>query len=206
MKSSRAYNLESCVVSLEEARRAQKRGADRVEVCASLEVDGLTPSFHLVSTICDHLKIPVRVMIRLTPEGFAADSDTLDDMIRTINEFKHLAIDGYVIGVMKDNRIDRYVMEELMKHTAPFPITFHKAIDLSDDIESDIEWLNQHHIIDSLLTSGGASKAMEGIGRILLIKNHFNGDVMAAGKITPEVLPVLAKQLQLKWYHGSAIV
>lgn len=206
MKTTRAYKLESCVVSLEQALRVQKQGADRVEICANLELDGMTPSYHLTSAVCDRLKIPVRVMIRATSEGFAVDSHLLVEMIRAINEFKHLPIDGFVLGVMKNNRIDREMMEELIHQVTPFPITFHKAIDVSEDIDEDMYWLNQQTCIDTLLTSGGAIKAIDGMAKIKEMKSRFNGEIMAAGKIIPEDLPVLANELQLSWYHGSAIV
>ncbi len=206
MKSIRAYKLESCVVSIEQALNAQKRGADRLEICTNLETDGLTPSFSLVSAICNRVKIPIRVMIRETPAGFDVDGETLVHMIRAINEFKHLPIEGYVLGVMKDRRIDRHVMEELIDHVTPFPITFHRAIDSTEDLQEDIGWLNQQDSIDSILTSGGAVKAMDGIQQIRQIKSLFRGDVLAAGKITPEALPFLEKELHLSWYHGSAIV
>jgi copper homeostasis protein CutC len=73
-------------------------------------------------------------------------------------------------------------------------------------MEADLDWINLHPKVDTILTSGGASKALEGIEGILKIKSIFHGHVMAAGKITAEVLPALHDQLQLHWYHGRAIV
>lgn len=206
MKTERTYRIESCVVSLEEALQAQKHEADRVEVCINLESEGMTPPYHLVSMCCDRLSIPIRVMIRATEVGFAADSDAIVEMIRSINEFKHLPVEGFVFGVMKDHRIDQGTMEELIHQATPFPITFHKAIDHSDNIESDLKWLNQHPSVDTVLTSGGSVKAEEGIPRIQQMKSWFDREIMAAGKITPETLPDLDKALQLSWYHGRAIV
>ena len=206
MKSVRTYKLESCVTSLEEAIYAQKHGADRVELCANLASDGMTPLYHLVSVACDRLKIPTRVMIRATKEGFEVDTHQLVEMIRAINEFKHLPIEGFVLGVMKDRRVDRHAMTELLHHVTPFPVTFHKAIDLSEDMASDIDWLNQQPGIDTILTSGGAEHAVEGIPNILAMKSRFRGSIMAAGKIKPQDIEALDNELQLPWYHGSAIV
>ncbi len=200
------YKLESCVVSLKQAIQAQKNGADRIELCASLETEGMTPSYHLVSALCDHLKIPVRVMIRARPEGYDANDVILSEMVRSINEFKHLPIEGFVFGLMKNNRIDQEAMKILIHQAIPFPITFHKAIDLSDNIQEDIEWLNQFSSVDTILSSGGAELAIDGIPQIQKMKSWFNGEIMAAGKITPETLSAIDKELQLSWYHGSAIV
>jgi copper homeostasis protein len=206
MNAARTYKLESCVTSLKEAKYAQKRGADRVEICAHLETEGLTPLYHLVSSLCDHLNISIRVMIRVTADGFAVDNDQLVEMIMAINEFKHLSIDGFVFGVMKDRRVDQYAMSELIHHAHPFPITFHKAIDLSDDLASDLDWLNQHPGIDTILTSGGAERAVDGIPQLLRMKSIFRGSIMPGGKIKPEDVAILDNQLQLPWYHGRAIL
>jgi copper homeostasis protein len=206
MTRDRGYKLEACVVSLAQAIEAQERGADRVELCVRLETEGMTPDVALTSSLCDHLHIPIRVMVRATEQGYEADARTLQQMIAAIHAFKQLPIDGFVLGVLKDNRIDRDAMILLMQHAFPFHITFHKAIDLSADITGDIEWLNQYKQIDTLLTSGGAVSAIDGIPQILERKAVFKGQIMAAGKITPERLPALHSALRLQWYHGKAIV
>ena len=40
---------EVCVDSLEEALKAEKNGANRIELCGRLDLDGLTPSRDLIS-------------------------------------------------------------------------------------------------------------------------------------------------------------
>ena len=110
------------------------------------------------------------------------------------------------MGVMKNNRIDRAAMKKLFAPAYPLPITFHKAIDLSEDIKDDIEWLNLFSQVDTILTSGSALHAVDGIAQINYLKSNFKGNVMAAGKITAEVLPMLHDALQLEWYHGRGIV
>jgi copper homeostasis protein len=206
MTQVRAYKVEACVVSLEQAMAAQARGADRVELCVRLETEGMTPDLNLTTSLCNHLHIPVRVMIRATEEGFEANARELQEMIDSIESLKQLPLDGFVFGVMKGHHIDREAMITLLHHAYPFHVTFHKAIDMADDIAGDLEWLNQFVQIDTILTSGSAIKAIDGIDRILEIKSLFKGHVMAAGKITQEVLPALHAELQLQWYHGRSIV
>jgi copper homeostasis protein len=69
----------------------------------------------------------------------------------------------------------------------------------------DISWLNQFSQIDTLLTSGGMPTAKEGIAQIREMKKYFSGKIMAAGKITPDVLQELHEALQLEWYHGRGV-
>ena len=200
------FQLEACVVSLSQAIEAEQKGADRVELCTRLETEGMTPDFPLVKSLCEQLHIPIRVMIRATESGYAADPSVLQEMIDSISALKQLPIDGFVFGLMKDHRIDRASMMALIDHVGSFPVTFHKAIDASEDIRDDLKWLNQQEQVDTILTSGGADKAIDGIKTILEMKSLFHGQIMAAGKITPDVLPALHETLQLKWYHGRAIL
>lgn len=206
MTQGRPFKLEACVVSMEQALQAQHRGADRIEICSRLETEGMTPDPALVNTLCQELKIPVRVMIRSTEKGFEANENQLDEMVRSIFELKSLPIEGFVIGVMRHGRVDRQAMVTLIRQAFPLPITFHKAIDESNDLHGDIEWLNQFSQIDTLLTSGGEFRATEGIEKILWMKSVFRGNIMGAGKISHVGLQELHERLDLQWYHGRAIV
>lgn len=200
------FNTEACVTSLAEALRAEKNGADRVEICQRLDTGGMTPDYYEVSELCDQLAIPIRVMIRHTEQGFEADAAVLDKMLYAISKMKHLVIEGFVFGVLKNNEIDRRIMIKLLNAANPFPVTFHKAIDLSQNLESDIQWINDHSLIDTILTSGGVMIAAEGVDQILRMKKMFDGEIMAGGKITAAMLNGLHEKLQLNWYHGTRIV
>ena len=200
------YRVEACVVSFSQAIQAQRKGADRIEICSHLATGGITPDLKLVIELVQKLDIPVRVMIRNTEVGFEADELILEKMVQSIEEFKSLPIDGFVTGVMKNNRIDKEAMKRIIIHSNPLPITFHKAIDGSDDINEDVLWINEFPALDTILTSGGAEKASDGIGKILEIKSLFSGSVMACGKIRPHQLDSLHEHLGLEWYHGRGIV
>ena len=59
--------FELCVESLSSAQAAERGGADRVELCTSLEIGGVTPTEELTATTIQSLRIPVHVLIR--PRG-----------------------------------------------------------------------------------------------------------------------------------------
>ena len=206
MSTGLPYYVEACVISLEQAVAAQQKGADRVELCSRLETEGMTPDVALVTSLCEQLTISIRVMIRATEEGYAADEKIINEMISSIHDLKVLPVEGFVFGVLKNNRIDQDAMKRLLGEAFPKSVTFHKAIDLSENIPADLDWLNQHAQVDTVLSSGGAVKAIDGVEGILEMKSLFNGHVMGAGKITSDVLPTLHELLQLQWYHGRAIV
>ncbi|HUR32031.1 MAG TPA: copper homeostasis protein CutC, partial [Saprospiraceae bacterium] len=75
------YFLESCVTTFDDALHAANNGVHRIEICARLETEGMTPNFELVKSILEKIKIPVRVIIRETETGFDADEEALQKMI-----------------------------------------------------------------------------------------------------------------------------
>lgn len=206
MPLHKPYHVEACVTNVEQAVHAASQGADRIELCIRLETEGMTPDRSLVQQVLDAVDIPVRVMIRETESGYEVDDIVLQKMIARITELHDLPIDGFVIGIVKNNAIDRPAMQQLIDVCKPYHITFHKAIDLTDNIETEIEFLNTCETIDTILTSGGAVRATEGLEQILKLKSMFHGHVMPAGKILKADLPALHEKLGLNWYHGRAIV
>ena len=206
MPNQRDYNIEACIVSFEQAINATQYGADRLELCSRLETEGMTPDINLLSEILEQVNIPVRVMIRETEEGFESDEAVLLKMKSAIFQFKSISTDGFVLGLLKNNRMDREAMTALIEACSPSPVTIHKALDLSEDVENDILWLNQFTNVDTILTSGGKRTAAEGIDQILKMKQVFKGNIMAAGKITNEQLPMLHHILEVPWYHGRNII
>ena len=88
------------------------------------------------------------------------------------------------------------------------PVTVHKAIDLSSDPESDIHALKGIAGVDSVLTSGGATMAIDGVAKIMAIQKLAEGNIniIAAGRITAENVEELHRELGLRAYHGRRIV
>lgn len=201
-----SFFIESCITTLSEGITAFQKGAQRLEACSRLETEGMTPDVDWVAALCEQVDIPVRVMIRETEQGFEADLDQMQRMLQSIEAFKKIPIEGLVIGVMKNGLIDRDAMQQIFEAAAPFPITFHKAIDQSADVIGDLEWLNKYPIVDTVLTSGGRELVSDGIDQILVMKKIFKGNIMAGGKITQKNLSAIHEALQLQWYHGRNIV
>lgn len=201
--------LESCVESFDDAKIAQSKGADRIELCSDLEHDGLSPSFELAKKCVANLSIPVMVMIRLREGNFVYSDLEIAEMIRVINEFKTINIAGFVFGLLKtDNEIDFDNLKLLIEAAKPYPITFHKAIDYTPDIYKSFENLNKIEGITRVLTSGGFATAWE--GRFLLKQMNELPDrkieIIAAGKITPENRNQIAEFTGVKELHGKRIV
>ena len=107
---------EACVETYKEAILAEKSGADRIELCAHLEKDGLTPSPELIQKVCSTLKIPVSVMIRPREGNFIYSEQEVKQMRAKINSAKKAGAKGIVTGALTlDNKIDFQTITLLAK-------------------------------------------------------------------------------------------
>ena len=91
--------LEVCVDSLDGLRNALVSGADRIELCSSLAVGGMSPSLDVVSEAMDVMDsivnkedriLPLQIMVRLVGPSFVYSAAELDDMVRYIAEVRKL--------------------------------------------------------------------------------------------------------------------
>ena len=205
----RPYLIEACVESVEEAVRAERNGADRLELCASLELDGLTPPFDLVREVLNKVSIPVYTMIRPHAGPFSVNDKDLKIMHRSIFMFQSLGVKGFVTGVLDyRNMPDIEIINALVRSASPLPVTFHKAIDQTPDIMQAASLLSQHTGIKSILTSGGEPDAWEGREQIrqLVRRMGHRLEIIAAGKITSSNLNDIHRVIQGTAYHGRKIV
>lgn len=201
--------LEACVESLEEALLVQTLGAERIELCADLHLDGLTPSFDLIEDVMHRLEIPVRVMIRPRKGDFIYSGEEMDIMLQAIDHCKQVGVDGVVFGVLTaENKLDLERIQELAEHASPLKVTIHKAIDQTPDPVASVRSLINIQNIHSVLTSGGALTAIEGV-RVLQKMIQVAGDgieVIVAGKVVPQNIDHLHQKLNSRAYHGRKIV
>ena len=206
---STTYIKEACVESLLEARNAEILGADRLEVCANLELDGLTPTAELIKQVIAEVQIPVRVIIRPRAGNFVYTTVELEAMKRSIKLCKELGVEGVVFGVLQsNNRLDLRAIELLANEARPMKTVIHKAIDYTPDSLEALREVLSIKCIDTVLTSGGTTTAFDGI-RTLKAMIELAGnkiELMPAGRITYLNVQELHKKLDAKAYHGSRIV
>ena len=126
---------EVCVDSLEDALKAEKNGANRIELCGRLDLDGLTPSRDLIRNAVSILKIPIRVMIRPKHPSFEYSEDEINTMIDDIKFCKSLGVDGVVFGCLDEN--SNFQMDQINRLSIiakPLNVIIHKAIDYTSSI------------------------------------------------------------------------
>src|SRR5258705_13541284 len=122
--------LEVAVDSLERATAAEHGGAHRLELCANLELGGLTPHIELIRKVRSAVQIPIHVMVRPRPGDFVYSAEEFAEMRESIREIKGENVQGIVTGVLLPNgSIDRQRTRELVGLASPRPVPLHRAVD-----------------------------------------------------------------------------
>jgi copper homeostasis protein len=201
--------LEACVESFAEALLAEKNGADRIELCSRLDLDGLTPDVELTKNILENISIPVKVMIRPRGGDFVYSNDEIEEMKEEILRFKTLNVQGFVFGILdSDNHLNLRQIDSLSKLSFPLKVTIHKAIDLCDDPVFETKQLVKISYVTSILTSGGTPTAYEGSENIkkMIAVAGDSISIISAGSITKNNLAEIHQRIGGLEYHGRRIV
>src|SRR5215470_7133525 len=99
--------LEVPIASVEDALAAQEGGADRLELNAALSLGGLTPSLGTLIEVKAAVALPVFVMIRPRPGGFAYSKTDFQVMQRDLDLALQHGANGIVLGILtEDGRVD----------------------------------------------------------------------------------------------------
>lgn len=155
--------LEICAGSVESAIAARDGGAQRIELCAALEVGGVTPSAGLIAEARKIKGLVLNVIIRPRGGDFLYNEYEVACMERDICTCKELGADGVVIGALTaEGDIDIAVCKRLISAADDMSVTFHRAFDMCRDPHKALEELISlgcHRV----LTSGQATTAEAGI-------------------------------------------
>jgi copper homeostasis protein len=200
---------EVCVDSLDDAINAEKNGANRIELCGRLDLDGLTPSKDLIKSAFSILKIPIRVMIRPKHPSFVYSEDEISTMIDDIKFCKNLGLDGVVFGCLDEEyNFEMKQINRLSEVAKPLNVIIHKAIDSTSSVIESLSLISKNSNINGVLTSGGerfAINAVETLKKMLvLVPNRF--EIIIAGGITFQNFDKLNDIVNGKFYHGKKII
>ena len=201
--------IECCVESLSEALIAEKRGAYQLELCSDLANDGLTPDTALTEKTLETISIPLKVMIRHRKGDFFYDKSDILIIRNQINNMKLIGIKHIVFGSLTHlNRINLEQIKMVSEWAYPMNVTYHKAIDLSENFFEDTELLLQFKNVKSLLTSGQASTAEKGYLTLKRLLADFgkNIKIISAGSITDKNLNKIHNMIRGRYYHGRKIL
>jgi copper homeostasis protein len=196
--------LEVCVDTPAGLAAAIAGGADRIELCAALGQQGLTPAPGLIAQAAK-APIPIYAMIRPRQGDFRYDAVDLDAMRRDIDAVRAAGLAGVVFGANRDNgELDADVLAPLVAHSKGLGVTLHRAFDLVPDFEAGLE-LAIDLGFERILTSGGAQNAMAGATRIGQFVAQARGRIaiLAGGGVNPANAAEVIARTGVTEVHGS---
>ncbi len=198
--------LEVCANSYASALAAQNGGAKRAEFCDNLAEGGTTPSYGQLALAKKNLSIEIWPIIRPRGGDFLYSDTEFELMKEDIKICRSLNCEGIVIGILKeDGAIDKERCAELIELAKPMAVAFHRAFDMSNDMDQALEDLIELGI-KRVLTSGGASSAPLGAEKLSQLVKKANGriTIMPGAGINEGNIQQLINQTGATEFHASA--
>lgn len=208
--TARQIAVEVCVESAQAVARAAAAGADRVELCSALILGGLTPSAGTIAQALRHTHrrpepatpdvserprsdqgpLGVHILIRPREGDFVYAPVEVDTMLADIAAARQVAADtagevGFVIGALTaGGQIDGDICRELIAAAEPHPVSFHRAFDITGDLDRALDDLIELGVV-RVLTGGGAQRAHDGIPTLARLVDRAAGRiaVMPGGSV-----------------------
>ena len=200
--------LEVCVDSYASAMAAIDGGADRLELCSSLAVGGLTPSPALLRQIRQVSNIPIRCLMRTRGGDFLYTQEEIRQMAMEITMLKEAGADGFVIGCLTpEGDLDTAAMKPLIEACGNSGTTLHRCIDVSRDPLETYRLAGKLGI-DTVLTSGAAASCKTGaetIARLIALRDAENGpEVLIGAGVNASVIRHFRKTVPgARAFHAS---
>ncbi len=195
--------LDICVDTIEGAHIAADNGADRIELCAALSEDGLTPPVALMEAVA-RLPVPAMAMMRPRGGGFVFSPEEKAMMLRDAEAAAGAGMAGIVVGVLTpDRRLDRAFLAELVGR-AGLPATLHRAFDVIPDFRQGVADAIEAGIA-RILTSGQAPSVPEGMARLTETVAAAAGkiSIMAGAGIEPDNVVDIVRATGVDEVHAS---
>jgi len=188
--------LEICANSLHSALAAQAGGADRIELCESLELGGVTPSAGTLKLCRDQVHIPIHVLIRPRGGDFLYSDEEFEVMKADVIFCREIGIDGIVTGILlADGSIDKERCGILKDLAMPMSTSSHRAFDYCSDPYQGLEDLIAIGY-ERILTAGQRNTVTEGMTLIAELVRRAAGRIIimpGSGVNEDNILEIIEK-------------
>lgn len=198
--------LEIAVDDPEGLAAAVAAGADRIELCAALELGGLTPAPGLMAQAA-RVGVPVLAMVRPRPGGFIYSEQELAAMEDDIAAIRAAGLAGVVLGVTDAaGWPDADAIARLRAAAGPLEMVMHRAFDLAPEPLVALDRARAMGFA-RVMTSGGAARAEDGAEVLARLVARAAGriGVMAGGQVEPPAIPAL-RRAGITQFHAACRV
>ncbi|KJY88126.1 copper homeostasis protein CutC [Vibrio neptunius] len=202
-----SYIVEVCIDNIESLHLAIEGGAGRIELCSSLALGGLTPSFGLMKQAGKLSSVPVYAMIRPRQGDFLYTEQEIESMLIDIEAAADAGLQGVVLGTLnEDGHIDMNAAQRLVNQAKSLKlgVTFHRAIDQCADYQRSIADIAELGC-ERVLTSGLASNIDQGLDvlrhMVELADDRFS--IMAGAGLNAENVYKIVSESAVQEVHLS---
>lgn len=144
-------------------------------------------------------------MIRPRGGAFVFDVAEREVMLRDIDAARDAGLEGIVIGASgRNGTLDRALLERLVRHAHGLKITLHRVVDLLPDPVEAVD-LAVALGISTILTSGGACKAVDGVDVIAAMHERASGrvEILAGSGVNAGNAPAILAATGIASLHAS---
>jgi copper homeostasis protein len=196
--------LEVCVDSPAGFNAAIEGGADRIELCSSLSVGGLTPSSGFMAFAATGA-CPSRAMIRPRVGSYVFSEDEIEMMRRDIDAAREAGLAGVVIGANRaSGALDEKTTARLAQHASGLELTLHRSVDL---MPRPLEAVDIAIALGfrTILTSGGQLKAPDGAETVaaMVARAGDRLEILGGSGLNPGNVAAFIQKTGVKAVHGS---
>ncbi|MBW3494580.1 copper homeostasis protein CutC [Bacillus mycoides] len=170
--------LEVIATCLEDVKRIEKAGGNRIELISSYTEGGLTPSYAFIKKAVDAVQIPVHVMIRPHAKSFTYTEEEIEMMKEDIVVAQNLGAAGVVLGVLNEqNEVDEEKLVDLLSVVDGINVTYHRAIDDTENPVEAMKVLKKFNKVTHVLTSGGQGNVVDNIPVLAAMQKESEGNI-----------------------------
>ncbi|HHF2958151.1 TPA: copper homeostasis protein CutC [Vibrio alginolyticus] len=200
-------HLEVCIDNIESLHYAIAGGATRIELCSSLALGGLTPSYGFMQQAARISTIPIYAMIRPRQGDFFYSEEEIEMMRWDIEAAHQSGLDGVVLGVLtQEGGIHMPFATALCEFAQELGlgVTFHRAFDQCRNAQSALEEVISLGC-ERILTSGLAPSAPAGQKALKSLVEQAQGRIaiMAGAGVNASNVRALVEDTQVTEIHLS---
>ncbi|MED1382825.1 copper homeostasis protein [Bacillus mycoides] len=201
--------LEVIATCLEDVKRIEKAGGNRIELISSYTEGGLTPSYAFIKKAVEAVQIPVHVMIRPHAKSFTYTEEEIEMMKEDIVVAQNLGAAGVVLGVLNEqNEVDEEKLVDLLSVVDGINVTYHRAIDDTENPVEAMKVLKKFNKVTHVLTSGGQGNVVDNIPVLAAMQKESEGNIqlVVGSGVTKENVKQLLDETGISQAHvGTAV-
>ncbi|EOO77591.1 copper homeostasis protein CutC [Bacillus cereus] len=201
--------LEVIATCLEDVKRIEKAGGNRIELISSYTEGGLTPSYAFIKKAVDAVQIPVHVMIRPHAKSFTYTEEEIEMMKEDIVVAQNLGAAGVVLGVLNvQNEVDEKKLADILSVVDGINVTYHRAIDDTENPVEAMKALKKFNKVTHVLTSGGQGNVVDNIPVLREMQKESEGNIqlVVGSGVTKENVKQLLDETGISQAHvGTAV-